>query len=152
MSKIRSRITERGNPKESAWPPEPEVGETRFTFGYWDKEQQKFVEGSPPVVEKYDTSAAIRTDDLGAPFYHEKAQKWVSTRSELNKVNAETNCITIDRPIRHDQESLRIAKRREASKIRKESYKRLLMHCVRMLRLMRILSIGLRNKRSRKMF
>lgn len=124
MSKIRSRITERGHVHESAWPPEPEVGTSKGFSGYWDKNLNKFVEGFPQPIEKFDIAPSVRTDDISEPYYHEKAQKWLTSRSAIKQADADTNSLTLEKRIHFDRASIEAENRKKASEIRKASYQK----------------------------
>lgn len=123
MSKIKSRIHVYGDEKESEWP--PRYGEAQGGSYYWDKEEKKFKEGYPPDdIQRFGEAPMVLTDTLNEPFYHEKAQKWVETRSALEQANIDTNCITVDRPIRHDQAKKDAEYRAKRSRERKISYQK----------------------------
>lgn len=104
MSTIRSRVFEYGNEKESEWPAKEASG--KGGSFYWDKETQTFKEGYPPSnIKRYGEAPAVLSDTLNEPYYHEKAQVWVDSRSALRHADEATNSITIDKPIRHNQEA-----------------------------------------------
>ena len=121
--KIRSRLFEYGNEKESEWP--PRYGENKGGSFYWDKETQEFKEGRPPDnIKRYGQACAVLTDTLNQPYYHEKAQKWVDSRSGLRHLDEATNCITTDKPIRNNYEAKRREHVAKRSKERRESYEK----------------------------
>lgn len=119
---IKSRIHTYGDEKESSWPPQYPEESSRGFVGYWDHETQTFKEGYPPDnIQRFGEAPAILTDEI-KPFYHEKAQKWCDTRSALRQADLDTNCTTVDRPIRHDQALREKEYRAKRSRDRKISY------------------------------
>lgn len=99
MTKIVSRIINRGDKCESDWPPaEPSC--KGFT-GYWDKESRTVKEGYPPRPQKLAQAPFIIQDTID-PFYHQAACTYVDSRSKLRDVDNACGTITTDKPLPPD--------------------------------------------------
>ncbi len=119
MSKIKSRVHEYGNAKEASWP--PQFPETAQGFhGYWDKEQQRFMEGSPPIREKIYGEAPTVIFDSMPKTYHHGIQREIETRSEWRAADAAAGTITFgsreEAAPRIDQANERKKRRQEIRK------------------------------------
>ena len=92
--KIQTRIFQYGNEKESDWPPKfPTV---KGFHGYFDREKQEFVEGSPPVRKVFDKAPVVIADTID-PYYHPKACITVDSRSKLRDIDNACGTITTDK-------------------------------------------------------
>lgn len=91
--KIHSKIHNYGNENESSWPPRfPKKSAAGFR-GYWDSDKKKFIEGSPPPREVYDTAPMVMFDSM-EPRYHEGECKTVESRKEWERLNKQHNMIS----------------------------------------------------------
>ncbi len=95
MTKIRSRLFQYGNEKESEWP--PQYGEGERGFFWYDREKGEITQEPPKRPEKYGQAPIVIQDSLRDPYYHPGACKWTESRSELHKLDDTTGCITTDK-------------------------------------------------------
>lgn len=93
MSKIRTRSFQYGDENESSWPPKFPTTKRGFN-GYWDSTKKKFVKGQPPRPKTYGKAPAVIPDTLSDKFYHNGKCRETNSRSEINKWDQETGCIT----------------------------------------------------------
>ena len=57
MSTIRNKMTERGHVHESAWPPDPEVGQSKGFFGYWEQADADTNSITMEAIPRFDRTA-----------------------------------------------------------------------------------------------
>lgn len=66
------------------------------TWYYWDKETHEFKEGYPPDPNpKYGQAPLFMSDEMPKACYHEGACRYVSSRSEWNKLDKLTGMQTL---------------------------------------------------------
>lgn len=93
--KIRSRVIHRGDPCESAWPPDEPSGD-KGVF-YFDKETGKSVPGYPPDPNPKLAKAPAIIQDTIPPYYHPSVCRVVESRSQLNMIDKACGTITTDK-------------------------------------------------------
>lgn len=115
--KIQTKVFNYGNEKESEWPPRFGTRETgRF---YWDKEKQKFCEGTPPRHPVYDRAPNIITDTIDE-YYHPGACTFVDSKSRLRDMDKACGTITTDKKIPPNKQA-KIDRERELAKDRHDA-------------------------------
>lgn len=106
MSEIKTKSFNYGDKNESEWP--PKFGTGKGGHFYYCQEDKCMKEGYPPVKETiYGEAPMIMPDSLRDKHYHQGACRWAESRSELNRMDAETGCITTDKPIQADNKARR---------------------------------------------
>ena len=110
--RLVNRPTQRGNEKESSWPPDFGTGDK--TPFHIDRETGTVKKGYPKRTPKFGKAPAVFADSLNEPFYHHGACKMVDTRSGLRAADRDSGCVTTDRhepadesPIRRRKEEVR---------------------------------------------
>lgn len=101
MSEIKSRVFQYGDDCESDWPPKYGTSQGRGSFGYWDSNLKKFVEGAPPQRQKHGEGPYIIGDTIDK-YYHPGACQWTDSRSKLKALDKDTGCITTDKKLPPD--------------------------------------------------
>lgn len=114
---IVTRTFQYGNENESSWPPRFPTIKRGFA-GYWDPEKKKFVEGRPPRPKTFGKAPNIIPDTLPGTFYHNGVCRETNSRSEINKWDKESGCITTGskQPPDPSEYNRRIAERRKDGK------------------------------------
>lgn len=91
--KIRTRLFNYGDEKESTWPPLFGTGGA----GLYHYRDGKLQEGPPPSNIKKFGEAPFVIQDTIEPHYHHGACRWTDSRSEINQFDKATGCITTDK-------------------------------------------------------
>lgn len=103
---IKTKSFNYGDKCESEWPPmypeRPAGG-----LWYWDSKKRKMIEGVPPVEPKFGQAPFVIPDNLRDPHYHQGACRVAESRSELNRMDRDTGCITTDKMIEADNKGRR---------------------------------------------
>ena len=93
--KIRTRLFNYGDEKESSWPPLFGTGGAGL-FHYRDGELK---EGPPPPkVEKYGQAPFVIQDTIDG-FKHSASGEWIESRSKLRDTDRACGTITTDKPL-----------------------------------------------------
>lgn len=111
--KIRTRVFNHGDEKESSWPPLFGTGGA----GVYHYRDGKLNEGPPPRPETYGQAPFVIQDTI-EPYRHPATGQWVESRAALNAIDKACGTITTDK----HQSAEPYAKARE--KRRREESKR----------------------------
>ncbi len=104
--KIKSKIFEYGNEKESSWPPKYPAKRTRGVF-HVDQDTKELTPGYPKSKNKKYGVAPMAIFDSMPPTYHEGACRLVESRAEWERLDRETGSLTfgsMDEPRRYAAE------------------------------------------------
>lgn len=120
MTKIRSKVHNYGDEKESDWPPKFGTGE-HGSF-YIDKKTGKCKKGHPPPREIYDKSPYIIGDETSW-YRHPATGEWTNSRSRIKKIDEAAGTITTDKYQPPDPSNQRRARKERREDLHKSMHK-----------------------------